>query len=114
MSDSGDLLALAYDTFFAELKVPPPHPESLAFEVAITARSRNAERQLAIQLCLKPGQFLETAAGAGVLLGESRVGLPAEQIGGWRRHNGWTLNVPPGVRLEWPVGPYNPYANAAE
>jgi hypothetical protein len=114
MSDSGDVLAVAYNTFFAELKLPPPRAESLAFDIAITARSRNGERQLALQLCLKPGQFLETAAGTSVLLGDGHVALGPEQIGGWIRHNGWILKVPSGVSLEWPVRPYNPYANAPE
>ena len=114
MSDSGDTLALSFNTFFAELKVPPPGGESLAFDIAITARGQKADRRLALQLCLKPGQFLDTAAGTSVLLGEERVMLAPEQIGGWIRHNGWTLRVPAGVRLEWPVRPYNPYANAPE
>ena len=114
MSDSGDVLALAYNTFFAELKVPPPRTESLGFDIAITARGRNTGRQLALQLCLKPGQFLETAAGTSVLLGDGHVALAPEQIGAWIRHNGWTLKVPAGVRLEWPVRPFNPYANAPE
>jgi len=114
MNDSGDLAALAFNTFFAELKLPPPTAESLAFDIAITARGQKAERQLALQLCLKPGQFLETAAGTSVLLGAGRVALGPEQIGAWIRHNGWTLKVPAGVRLEWPVDPYDPYSNAPE
>ena len=60
------------------------------------------------------GPILETAAGTSVLLGEGHVALGPEQIGGWIRHNGWTLKVPSGVSLEWPVRPYNPYANAPE
>jgi len=114
MRDSGDLLALSYNTFFAELKLPPPSAGSLAFDFAITTRGRSTSRQLALQLCLKPGQFLETAAGTSILLGEGRVALMPEQIGAWVRHNGWTLKVPPGVRLEWPVRPFSPYANAVE
>jgi len=114
MSDAGDLLALAYNMFFAELKLPPLGADSLSFDIAITSRSRSGDRQLALQLCLKPGQFLETEAGTSVLLSEGRVALAPEQIGVWIRHNGWTLHVPAGVRLEWPVHPYNPYANAPE
>jgi len=113
-SDTGDLLALAYNTFFAELKMPPPSAESLTFDIAITARGQNAERQLALQLCLKPGQFLETAAGTTIFVGEGHVALAPEQMGAWIHHNGWTLRVPSGFRLEWPKHPYNPYANAPE
>ncbi len=114
MSDTGDRLSVAFNTFFAELKVQPPRPEVFPFDVAITTRSRTGDRQLALQLCLKAGQFLETAAGTSVLLGEDRLVLSSEQIGGWIRHNGWTLRTPPGAHLEWPVRPYNPYANAPE
>jgi hypothetical protein len=113
MSDSGDNLALAFNTFFAELKLQPLS-EALSFDIAITTRGRTGDRRLTLQLCLKPGQFLETAAGTSVLLGEDRVVLSSERIGGWIRHNGWTLKTPPGVQLEWPVRPYNPYANAPE
>jgi hypothetical protein len=114
MSDSGDTLALSYNTFFAELKLAPVRGGSVAFEIAITSRSRSGERQLALELCLKPGQFLETAGGTAVLVGDSPLALEAGQIGGWIRHNGWTLRLPPDVRLEWPVRPFNPYANAPE
>jgi len=114
MSDSGDRLAFGFNTFFAEWKWQPPRPEALSFEVAITPRGRAVDRRLALQLVLKPGQFLETAAGTSILLDESVVRLAREQIGGWIRHNGWTLRVPPGVRLEWPVRPFSPYANALE
>jgi hypothetical protein len=114
MRDSGDVLALSYNTFFAELKILPPRAESLAFDFAITARGRGTVRQLNLQLCLKPGQFIETAAGASILLGDSRLALTPEQIGAWIRHNGWTLKVPAGTRLEWPVKPFSPYANAVE
>src|SRR5258708_20964122 len=87
VGDTGDRLSVAFNTFFAELKVQPPRPEVFPFDVAITTRSRTGDRQLALQLCLKAGQFLETAAGTSVLLGEDRLVLSSEQIGRWIRHN---------------------------
>jgi dienelactone hydrolase len=114
MSDAGDRLALSYNTFFAELKVAPPDAETISFEIATTPRGRAVDRRLGLQLTLKPGQFLETATGVSVLLGEARVALGAEQVGAWIRHDGWTLRVPEGTRLEWPVRPFSPYANAPE
>ena len=113
LSDVGDQLALSYNTFFAELKLPPP-TQTLSFDIAVTTRGRAGDRQLALQLCLKPGQFLETAAGTSILLGTDSVVLSPEQVGGWIRHNGWTLKAPPGARLEWPVRPYSPYSNGPE
>lgn len=38
---------------------------------------------------------------------------PAE-LGGWIRHQGWTLRLDPSARLMWPVYPYNPYAAVPE
>jgi hypothetical protein len=113
-SDTGDRLALAYNTFFAELKMHPATKQSIAFDVSVTPRSKTASRQIAFQLYLQPGQFLETQAGTSVLLGENDVHLAGDQIGGWIRHNGWTFHVPLGTRFDWPVRPFNPYANAPE
>src|SRR5262249_52064837 len=113
-SDNGDQLALSYNTFFAEIKMRPATKRSLAFDVSITPRSKGTSRHLVLQLYLKRGQFVETQAGTSVLLGESDVHLTADQIGGWIRHNGWTFHVPTGTRLDWPVRPFNPYANAPE
>ena len=35
-------------------------------------------------------------------------------MGNWIRHRGWTLKLPPGARLTWPVYPFNPYRNGPE
>jgi hypothetical protein len=56
---------------------------------------------------------LETAR-TKVTLGKDKVGLGPDQIGGWIRHGGWALRVPPAARLSWPVMPFNPYRNAPE
>ena len=113
-SGTGDRLALAYNTFFAELRMHPATQQAIAFDVSTTPRSKTSSRQIAFQLYLRPGQFLETQGGTSVLLGENDVHLAADQIGGWIRHNGWTFHVPSGTRLDWPVRPFNPYANAPE
>lgn len=114
MNDSGDKLALAYNTFFAEVKMAPPAGGKLSFEVAVTETDDAQSRLLQLQLCVKPGSPLETAAGQSIVPGESPVKLGPEQIGAWIRHNGWTLKVPPGTHLEWPVQPFNPYRNRPE
>jgi dienelactone hydrolase len=113
LSDAGDRLALSYNTFFAEFKLPP-FTQTLALDVAVTSRSRAGDRGLVLQLCLKAGQFLETEAGTTVFLTGDPLVLQPPQIGGWIHHNGWLLKAPPGARLEWPVRPYNPYSNAPE
>src|SRR6185369_14495248 len=59
-SSSGDRLALSYNTFFADIRMHPATTQTFAFDVSITPRSRGTSRQIALQLYLKPGQFLET------------------------------------------------------
>lgn len=106
---------MAYRTFFVDLQVPRPEPEQLTFRFQVTevGRNRMGEAYVNLQLVLKPGELLETAH-ARILLGENPVHLAPEQIGGWIRHAGWTLKVPPTARLTWPVLPYNPYRAGPE
>ena len=114
MSEQIDRLALAYNRFFSVLEVTPPSDERLEFRFLITPRGRIADSQLTLQLCLKAGQTIETGAGRKVTLDATRIDWAPDDIGGWIRHNGWTLRVDPGARLAWPVYPFNPYADAPE
>jgi hypothetical protein len=115
MADDRDRLGLGYPTFFAELEVPSPAVERLPFRFAITetAPNRLQDCRLNLQLCLKAGETLETAAEK-LVLDDKRIELGPDQIGGWLRHRGWTLRVDPTARLVWPVLPFNPYRNAPE
>jgi hypothetical protein len=115
MSDERDRLGLAYQTCFAEIEVPTPAADRLAFRCLVTevGKGRLEEAHLTLQLCLKAGEVLETGK-TKVVLGEQPVELGPDQLGGWIRHGGWTLQVDPGARLTWPVYPFNPYRNAPE
>jgi hypothetical protein len=115
MTDEGDRLGLAHRRFFAVLDVAPPEPDRLSFHFEVTeqGRGRMGEVQLNLQLVLKPGLPLETARSK-VVLGEDRIELGPDEIGGWIRHHGWTLHVDPTSRLTWPVFGFNPYRNAPE
>src|SRR5262249_51217042 len=115
MSDERDRLGLGYHTFFAEAEVPRPTEDQLKFRFAITetGRGRLQDVRLNLQLVLQEGQTLQTAKRK-VVLGEKRVELGPDEIGGWIRHRGWTLKVDPAARLVWPVLPFNPYRNAPE
>jgi hypothetical protein len=87
----------------------------LAFRFAITGKGTPpAEARLTLQLCLKSGEALESAAGKKVVLDRDRVELTAGELGGWIRHHGWTLKTDPAACLIWPVYPHNPYADAPE
>jgi len=115
MGDNQDRLSLAFNTFFSDLYVPRPTNNELSFRFAISGRGTPAEEpRLTLQLCLKAGETLETAAGRRFTLSADRIELQATDIGGWIRHHGWTMKVDPAARLIWPVYPHNPYANAPE
>jgi hypothetical protein len=115
MNDLRDRLALAYNTFFSELYVEPAADRELKFRFVISGKGAPPEEAAAtLQLVLKPGEELETAAGRKLMPGSERIELAPDAIGGWIRHHGWTLHVDPAARLEWPVYPYNPYVNAPE
>lgn len=116
MRDDIDRLALSYRTFFAELHVPKPSDDRLAFSFQVTERGPHGileDAELNLQLCLRPGEVLETGTGRYRLDGQ-RIALGSDELGGWIRHHGWTLHVPPAARLVWPVHPFNPYRNAPE
>jgi hypothetical protein len=115
MSDQRDRLGLGYHTFFAEAEVPTPGANRLPFRFTITetGRGRLQNAQLNLQLCLKAAEPLETAK-TKIVLGEKRVELTPEELGGSIRHRGWALTIPADARLTWPVYPFNPYRNAPE
>ena len=115
MSDERDRLSLAYNTFFSDLYIPRPTEKELSLRFVITGRGQPADDpQLVLQLCLKPGETMETGAGKRILLGPERIELQAKDIGGWISHRGWKLTLDPASRLIWPVFPHNPYSNSPE
>jgi len=114
MTGEENRLSLAYNSFFAVMEVAIPSEKEVALRFHITPKGRGAESQLNLQLCLKQGQILETGAGRKLLVNSARIDLPAEEIGGRLRHNGWTLRTDLASRLIWPVFPHNPYSDAPE
>jgi hypothetical protein len=110
-----DRLSLAYNTFFVDLFVPSPTANELLLRFRITQRGEAADNaRLTLQLDLKTGEALETAAGKKITLGADRLELGPADLGGWIRHHGWTMKLDPTARLVWPVYPFNPYANGPE
>jgi hypothetical protein len=114
MNQERDRLALAYNSFFAVLEVTIPSEKLLKFRFLITPKGRAAESQLNLQLVLKAGQNLETAAGKKMILDGTKIDLSKDEVGSWIRHNGWTLKLDSEARLVWPFYPYNPYLDAPE
>jgi hypothetical protein len=115
MTDELDRIGMAYRRFFVDLQVPRPEPERITFQFRITEVGPNqmGDASINLQLVLKPGEVLETAHRK-VTLDQNPIELGPEQIGGWIRHRGWTLKIPPTARLMWPVLPFNPYRAAPE
>src|SRR4051794_11439356 len=62
-----------------------------------------------LQLVLKPGERIETAAGQWTVVGKEPIRWKADEIGPGIRHRGWALKLAPGAELAWPMFPYNPY-----
>jgi hypothetical protein len=114
MDGPEDRLALAYNSFFSVLEIPRPSEREAQLRFVIHTKGKGADSSLTLQLCLKGGQPLETGAGKKIVLGEEPLELGTADIGGWIRHNGWTLHTGAAARLAWPVRPFNPYANAPE
>src|SRR6185436_19654299 len=107
----GERLSLAYNSFWADLRVRPRTASRVEISVEITEQGRVEEAQLALQLVLKPGDALDTAKGR-MLVGSDRVDV--DDVGGRIHHHGWTLTVDTPARLVWPVYPFNPYSNGPE
>lgn len=115
MGEKQDRLSLAYSTFFSDLYVPAPAEDTVNLRFVISGKGTPPEEaSLTLQLCLKPGEELETGAGRKIPLGTEPLDLAPEALGGWIRHHGWTLKFDPTARLVWPVYPYNPYAAGSE
>jgi len=115
MSDERDRLSLAYNTFFSDLYVPTPTERELSLRFVITGRGRPADDpQLTLQLCLKPGETMETGAGMKFTLSAERIELQPADLGGSISHHGWKLKLDPAARMVWPVFPHNPYTNSPE
>lgn len=112
--DADDYLALAYDTYYAELRIPRPEGNRLRLRADLAHTAPRQSARMTLQLILHPGQELETGSGEKFVLGPEKLSLTPEQIGGWIRHHGWKIEVPATARLDWPVYPYNPYDDAPE
>ena len=111
MKPEGDRLALAHNKFFCLLDVPPPSDDQVRLQFGINRKGTMRPTRLTLQLVLKNGETLETAAGKRITLGTEQIDLASTDIGEWIRHNGWTLRTESPMSLKWPVYTYNPYAN---
>ncbi len=114
MGDQGDSLSLAYNTFVAGLQVDPPTGTRLPFRIAVTPKGHPEEARITLQLCLKPGEALETGAGRRFVPGNERIAIEGKELGGSIRHRGWKLSWNGAARLDWPVYPYYPYSDGPE
>jgi hypothetical protein len=114
MNEKMDQLALAYNVFFVVLEVPRPSEKELKFRFITTYKWGDAESRFNLQLMLKSGETLETGTGKKIILSKEKIELGDEELGGLILHNGWTLHLPPGMHLSWPVYPFNPYRDKPE
>lgn len=111
MGEKRDRLSLAYNSFWADLRVEAVSPSRVEVAVSIVEQGRVEEAFLTLQLRISPSEGIETGKG-NVPAGLDPVDLP--DVGGRVRQRGWTLSVDAPARLVWPVYPFNPYANGPE
>jgi len=114
MGEKSDRLAIAYNTYFAILEVPKPSEKQLKFHFTTTYKWGDATSGMTLQLVLKPGEMLETGTGKKVMIGTDKIELGDDDLGGMIKQNGWTLHLPPGMHLSWPIYTYNPYKGKPE
>jgi hypothetical protein len=115
MSETGDRLSVAFNTFFSDLYIHRPSARQLKFDFVITGKGHPPDEAFAtLQLVLHAGEFLITGSGEKFVLGPEALELGPAALGGSIRHHGWTLHLDPTARLTWPVYPYNPYQDALE
>ncbi len=115
MREAGDRLWVAMNRYFAELFVAPQTREEARLRFTITGRGPAPdEARITLQLVLAPGQEIKTGTGLSAVVSEAPIDWGAAELGGVLMHNGWTLRLPEGARLRWPVRPYNPYRQAPE
>lgn len=89
--EQSDRLSLAFNTFTADLDAGPPSEAGLPLRFTVRRKSAPEEAFLTLQLALKPGQAVETAAGRKFVPSAEAVALEAGDLGGAVRHRGWKL-----------------------
>ncbi|HTS69287.1 MAG TPA: hypothetical protein VMO17_09905 [Terriglobia bacterium] len=114
MTAGYDRLALAYNAFFAVIEPAVLSDKQLRLHFTVMPRGSITDSEMNLQLGLKSGETLETAAGRKLVLDSTRIDLGSPDLGGWLRYPGWKMTIDAPARLTWPVYPYNPYANAPE
>ncbi len=112
---TGDTVAVAHNSFSAEIFVPPASRRSAELHFRINGRGpAPQEAWLGLQLCLRPGERLTAGSGAEIVVGSEPIKWDSKVLGGELRHGRWTLRLDHDAQLEWPVFPYNPYRNGSE
>jgi len=114
MGEKSDRLAVAFNTYFAILEVPKPSEKQLKFHFTTTYKWGDATSGMTLQLVLKSGEMLETGTGKKIMIGTDKIELDDKELSGMIKQNGWTLHLPPGMHLSWPVYTYNPYKGKPE
>ena len=57
---------------------------------------------------------METGSSQKIMLSQERLDLAPDALRGRITHHGWTLDLPEGASLTWPIYPHNPYSDAPE
>jgi hypothetical protein len=111
MTDARDRLALAYNTFVADVQVDPPSGAALPFRYVVQRKGSMDVAALTLQLVFRAGEQVELASGERFTPSAERT---QRDPGGSIRHRGWRLPWKGSAQLHWPVYPYYPYTDSPE
>jgi hypothetical protein len=106
-----DRLSLAYNSFWADLRVEAVSPSRVEIVVSIVEQGRVEEASLNLQLRIAHDVAFETGQGK---IGPGLDPVEIADVGGRVKQGPWTLTVDSPARLAWPVYPFNPYSNGPE
>jgi hypothetical protein len=102
-------LALKYSDNACSVSVRTISPSEL--EVSYSA-DRDTTGPMTAHLPLMPrlGKAWKSASGKSGKISENALRLDRSDCGEWFSHAGWSVTIPDGCLVEWPVLPHNQYA----
>ncbi len=107
-----DAVLLSYDDRKAVLSISAKSKTELEVQAELQDASASAYGQLV--LYLKAGNTLKSMAGGVFSLSEKPIEILAEDSGGWIEYEGWRITLPPGSKLIFPSGPFDPFNRQAK
>lgn len=100
-----DVLCLSYGTVECSITLRIQDDCTMEIELSTDGPTDGTVRAH-LTLMAHLGEALDSDVGRCESLGAEALDWPGVE---WIGHAGWSLDLPPGARLYWPVTPHNPY-----